>query len=903
MTRAKSVQILLLLSFLVCLFSCIVAYKGFRDKQTAQYWVDHTYSVLDQSMVLLATYKDIEISYRSFKVTHDTGFLAQYQAVVGRSRKMLKHIRTLTLDNPDQTTLIDEAISPFIQGRINSIDRSINSSDTTLQALFLRNKDYHAEMQTLVSTLTGREKELLNMRQQELMRATLFTEWWMYTSFALIAVTTLLAFFTIVRVQKQNDQLFHSVREVNESLESRVAEQTAEIMKSNQSLYRRNQELATMNEELQASEEEVKANLEYISSLKTDLEVKEKLYRLLAENSQDMITIVGLDSRIEFVSPASFQILQYQPSELLGKKGFELVCEEDAARVTNEMMAVKETGERVSDFQFRMKRKDGALVWVESQTTPIFNEQGDVIKRQTSVREITERKKAETEILVAKEKAEEATLAKTQFLSTMSHEIRTPMNAVIGLTNILLQNNPREDQRENLNLLKFSGENLLTIINDILDLNKIEAGKISLEDINYNLHELLGNIIQVHEQKASEKGLRLHFNFVKGTPSVVKGDPVRINQIITNLLSNAIKFTEKGYVQLSVSGKSLGEKLHKINFTIKDSGIGIAADKLDYIFERFSQANADTTRKFGGTGLGLAITRHLVEMMGGTVDVQSMPGYGSTFNIEIEVAEGTADPLAYPEPPQKKTLGTPSNGDARVLIAEDNRVNQIVVYNFLNNWGIKTDFASNGLEALELIQSKSYKLILMDLQMPEMDGYTAARKIRSMDDPYFKNIPIIALTASAMIEIKQKAFDTGMNDYISKPFDPDDLRKKIFHFLEMPVVNDSFGKSWSDNFNLYTEGNPELKRELADVLSKNITELQSAVDNILNPDGLETYKRVVHKVKTTLSFLGDKEFENIVNEIPDVLAQDNDAALKDLVNQFTVLSRRLLAGLSEEIAS
>jgi CheY-like chemotaxis protein len=443
----------------------------------------------------------------------------------------------------------------------------------------------------------------------------------------------------------------------------------------------------------------------------------------------------------------------------------------------------------------------------------------------------------------------------------------------------------------------------VTIINDILDLNKIEAGKISLEDINYNLHELLGNIIQMHEQKASEKGLHLHFNFVKGTPTVVKGDPVRINQIVTNLLSNAIKFTEKGYVQLSVSSQLLREKLHKLHFTIKDSGIGIAADKLDYIFERFSQANADTTRKFGGTGLGLAITRHLVEMMGGTINVQSMPGYGSTFNIEIEVAEGTADPLAYVEQPQKKSLRAPSNGDARVLIVEDNRVNQIVVYNFLNNWGIKTDFASNGEEALDLIQRKSYKLILMDLQMPEMDGYTAARKIRSMDDPYFKNIPIIALTASAMIEIKQKAFDTGMNDYISKPFDPEELRKKIFHFLDMPVVNESFGKSWSDNFNLYTEGNPELKRELADVLSKNITELQSAVDNILNPDGLETYKRVVHKVKTTLNFLGDKEFENIVNEIPDVLAQDNDAALKDLVNQFTVLSRRLLAGLSEEIAS
>jgi PAS domain S-box-containing protein len=906
MTRAKTVKLLLVFAFLLSLISCFVTYQGFKVKYQAQYWVDHTYAVIDESVALRASYKDAEISQRDFIITRDTSYLSRYNVSIADAKASLKKLRVLTSDNALQSDLIDHQLMPVFDNRISQINQliylfKVNGQNSSNVLATVNNPSALENIQRLLSALISKEKELLDERHGKLSYATLFTEGWMYSSMTMIAVTSILAFLTIQRVQKQNDRLFNSLQENNESLETRIADQTEEIRKSNKDLHKRNLELAAINEELQASQEEIKSNLDYISALKIDIETKERLYRLLAENSQDMITIVGLDSRIEYVSPACKEIVLYEPEQLIGTKGFDLIANEDAERVQKEMLAVKDIQGRVSGLQFRMKRKDGTQVWVESQTTPIFDEQGMVIKRQTSVREITERKKAEAEILAAKEKAEEATLAKSQFLSTMSHEIRTPMNAVIGLTNILLINNPREDQAESLKLLKFSGENLLTIINDILDFNKIEAGKITLEEIHYDLHELLTNTKNVLEKRAHEKGISLHFNLNRKVPHTVIGDPVRMSQILTNLISNAIKFTEKGYVELSVSSSNTGKAKHKIRFQVKDSGIGIDASKLEYIFERFSQASSDTTRKFGGTGLGLSITKHLVEMMGGRMAVQSTLGYGSTFEFEIEMMEGSKNTLSVADK-NLSSLKDPVN-KGKILVAEDNRVNQIVVNNFLKNWGIQADFANNGLEALELIQNKSYQLVLMDLQMPEMDGYTAALRIRETEGAYFKNVPIIALTASAMIEIKQKAFETGMNDYISKPFDPEELKNKIFHFLNVSLENDTSEKTWSENFNLFSEGNMDLKRELAEMLIKNINELQSVVSRLQDPAGLDLYKRILHKIATTLSFLGDSEFENVVRQIPQAIQTNEKNELARLLEQFHLLSEKLLDGLREELDS
>lgn len=503
----------------------------------------------------------------------------------------------------------------------------------------------------------------------------------------------------------------------------------------------------------------------------------EELYRLLSSNTRDMIALYKIDESATrtFISPSVKDILGYTSDELVGISPYDNIHPEDEKQVKETLQSVVFTGNSAT-LEYRMRRKDGSYIWLESHAHPFYDDNGSMTGFQSSSRDISKRKEFEASLKIAKEKAEEATRAKSLFLSMMSHEIRTPMNAIVGLTNLLLQNNPREDQRERLDLLKFSGHNLLTIINDILDFSKIEAGKLVLESIDINLKKLLSDTRQILEQRAQEKNISLYLKYDSKLPEFLRGDTVRISQIVTNLLSNAIKFTERGYVELSVTllGEEKGK--YKVQFSVKDTGIGIEADKLETIFEHFTQADNDITRRFGGTGLGLTITKGLLHLMGSKIDLESVPGYGSTFSFilamdkgkDVTVTEITSVPgkLAH-------------NETISVLLVEDNRINQIVALNFLQQWGVSVDIANDGFEALTMVTRKSYSMVFMDLQMPGMDGYEASRKIRSMDDPCFKDIPIIALTAAAMSGMRDKVMENGMNDFISKPFDPEELRLMV----------------------------------------------------------------------------------------------------------------------------
>jgi len=637
-----------------------------------------------------------------------------------------------------------------------------------------------------------------------------------------------------------------------------------------------------------------------LAKIKSDLEKSEKLFRLLSENSQDIIVIFSPDNKFEYVSPAVKKILGYSPEELIGKDGKDLLHPDDIPmlKAPGEIAGAEKV---INPPHFRLRGKDGNYVWIEAYSSPIVNELGHVTGVQTVNRDITERKHTEFAMRDAKEKAEEATLAKSQFLSTMSHEIRTPMNAVLGLTNILLDESPRDDQVENLKLLKFSGDNLLTIINDILDFSKIEAGKLVLESVDFNLFDLVINTKNILEKKATEKGIKLYVNYPKEMPKVLQGDPVRVNQILTNLIGNAIKFTHEGFIEITIDASKSWDA-YQVRFAVKDTGIGIESNKLDYIFQSFSQASSTNTRKYGGTGLGLAITKRLVEMMGGDITVESVHGHGSTFRFNIFLNESDrAEPLKKIEPkPYASTAGHHGSLNVKILLAEDNRINQIVANKFLKKWGIEVCFANNGREAVEMIQSKDYQLVLMDLQMPDVDGYTATKMIRGIPDPYFANIPIIALTASAMIEIREKAIGYGMNDYITKPFDPDELRSKIFQFITREERINVSGSDAIDD--LYTQSNPKFKRQLAGLIKKNIIDLrQAAADMMINKNRPDHFLEISHRTKVSIHFLGDTEFESLIEAIRHALIEKDLSTVDQRFEKFNEVSSKLLEGLEEEI--
>ncbi|MGB3922769.1 MAG: ATP-binding protein, partial [Bacteroidales bacterium] len=388
-----------------------------------------------------------------------------------------------------------------------------------------------------------------------------------------------------------------------------------------------------------------------------------------------------------------------------------------------------------------------------------------------------QRRKMLDNLITARKRAEEAAFSKQQFMSTMSHEIRTPLNEVIGITNLLWQSDPREDQMDYINTLRFSANHLLTLVNDILDYNKMEAGKIVFEKTEFDLTSMLEDMKRSYSHRALEKGIYFALEKSPDLPVTLIGDPIRLNQILSNLLSNAMKFTSHGGVTLKASLKERQEGRAVIEFSVADTGIGIPREKQDEIFESYAQASSDTTRKYGGTGLGLAICKRLVDLQGGTIGVTSEPDNGSVFTFSIEYSM----PAEEPRTAESGTASDSMNAlvGKKILVAEDNKINFFVANKFLESWGVKVTHVENGALALEEIKKQDFDLILMDLHMPVMDGIEATRIIRSSADKKISQIPIVALTAAVMSEAHDKIEDLAINDYVLKPFKPKDLYNRI----------------------------------------------------------------------------------------------------------------------------
>jgi len=392
--------------------------------------------------------------------------------------------------------------------------------------------------------------------------------------------------------------------------------------------------------------------------------------------------------------------------------------------------------------------------------------------------EIAYAKRMEKELKLAKDRAEEMSQAKGEFLANMSHEIRTPMNGVIGTLQLLADTRLGEVQQDYVNTAHKSAHSLLTILNDILDLSKIEAGKMSIEAIPLDVREIVGDLITLHTMTAEEKCIELIAEIDDKLPQVLVGDPTRIRQILANLISNALKFTEKGHVLVRVRVDSCDERQAEIRFEVEDTGVGIKAGIKDKLFKEFTQADGSTTRKYGGTGLGLAIVKQLVEMMHGLFGVDSVHGEGSTFWFRLPLEIGDEDSLKQAhqkEPEIQKELS------GHVLLVEDNPINQMVAQKLLEKIGIQSTLAADGQEALDRLEQESFDAVLMDCQMPVMDGFEAARRIREREA--LNRLPVIAMTANVMEGDREKCISAGMNDYIGKPVVEADLKKILARWL------------------------------------------------------------------------------------------------------------------------
>lgn len=506
---------------------------------------------------------------------------------------------------------------------------------------------------------------------------------------------------------------------------------------------------------------------------------------------------------------------------------------------------------------------------------PSVNSEGVLTGIMGIATDITGHKEQEDQLRQQIILSSEAQKMKEQFLANMSHEIRTPIHGIIGITKIVLQSQLDKDQSHYLNAIRKSADNLLVIINDILDFSKIEAEKMTFESVCFNLFDLINTINELFKARVTDKSVKIIADFDQQLPKLLKGDPVRLSQVINNLMGNAVKFTHKGSVTLKTELININDSKASIRFKVIDSGIGIAEDKLATIFDSFSQAGTDITRKYGGTGLGLSIAKKIVELQDGSIRVESKLNHGTTFIFEM--------PFDLPAPGEVETeakkvadVHAGFSGKIKILVVEDNDINRLIINKHIKDWGFDHDEACNGLEAIEKLSANDYDVILMDIEMPELNGYAATEKIRTEMKGHKSQIAILAMTAHVSASEKEKCIAAGMNDYVSKPFDPTEVKNKIIELsgkanesvTEQPIEETANSQSSSQAttkltslsfLNEMSGGNADFIKEFLSLFLTNIPVSIDELEEGLKHKDFEKIRQSAHKMKPSLNYVGLKD--------------------------------------------
>ena len=933
----KKNSIIYYIAIVVIALLLTIFYYNDKIVKSSEELINHTHEVLNKNNEILLNIINIETGSRGYLLTEKEEFLKPFHQSLNEIDKNLATLLWLTKDNKKQQTRVKQ-LKKEIKNRVDfSIKlvekRKAHTNNNASETVDIMAGKYVMDsIRNDIKIINSEELAFLKQRKAENSSGVELSRILLFALFLFLVLLVLFIFYLFQNHNKRNSDLiianeellFQAGEKKDRADELLIANkelefQTGEKQNRADELEIADKELNFQNEEKEKRVIESKALEAYNSSLKLASQ-----YSLsLIEASRDPLFTISPKGKITDTNQASVRVTNVSKEDLLGSDFIIYFTEPEKAKKGYEEIFSKGF---VVDYPLTIK--DHKLTDVLFNGSVYKDDKGNVMGAVAVARDITEQKKSENELIEAKIfaelatsiaedakiiaetatiKAEEAVKSKQQFLSNMSHEIRTPMNAIIGFTKVVLKTELTAKQKEYLTAIKMSGDALIVLINDILDLAKVDAGKMTFEKTPFKLNLSIKAMLHLFETKIQEKNLKLNTHYDKNIPEVLVGDPVRLHQIILNLVSNAVKFTNEGKITVSVNLLSETDEDVMLKFSIADTGIGIKDSKTDKIFENFQQATSGTSRIFGGTGLGLAIVKQLIEAQEGSIDVESTLGKGSTFSFILKFMKTNAEAVLEPEILELNT----EIKDTKILVVEDMELNQLLMKTLLDDFGFECEIAANGKIAVEKLKNSNYDIVLMDLQMPEMNGFEATEYIRQTMK---LSIPIIALTADVTTVDVAKCKEVGMNDYISKPVDERLLYSKLIGLIKKPVIIIEHlieGKKETETIKYVdlsylsklTKSNPKLMTEMIQAYLVQTPPLISSMKESHKNKDWQLLKATVHKMIPSFAIMGiNPQFTELAKKIQEYADKlEMTAELNDLIAKLEKVCMQSCSELESEL--